>query len=84
MLVHPDDRGKLAAVIDDCIKNPGKIVTVQFRHKKKIGGYCYLESVGMNLLDVPGVKGIVVNTRDITERKLVEDELRSAKKKPKK
>jgi PAS domain S-box-containing protein len=80
-VVHPDDRARILEAIDDCVKNPEKPVTVQFRHKKKSGGYCYLESVGMNFINTPGIMGIVVNTRDITERKLVEDELRSAKEK---
>jgi PAS domain-containing protein len=37
-----------------------------------------VESAGTYLLDDPHVKGVVVQTRDITERKRIEEALREA------
>ena len=48
------------------------------RHKN--GQYRLLESIGTNLLDNPAVRGFVVNSRDITERKQLEDELLQSQK----
>ncbi len=40
------------------------------------GTWRCFEAVGNNLLDDPGVEGIVINSRDITERKVLEKKLR--------
>ena len=47
-----------------------------FRHKD--GSYHYHEAIVTNLLDDPYVHGIVINSRDITERKLMEEQLRAS------
>ena len=39
------------------------------------GSWRYLEAIGSNLLDHPTIAGIVVNSRDVTERKAFEDQL---------
>ncbi len=47
-----------------------------FRHSD--GSYHYHEAIVTNLLDEPSVQGIVINSRDITERKLMEEQLRAS------
>ncbi|HPS57506.1 MAG TPA: transporter substrate-binding domain-containing protein [Spirochaetota bacterium] len=74
-LIHPDDIGEVLAVFNECIKNPDKICRVQYRHIHKTNGWVYLESVAQSYLDDPAIKGVIVNVRDITERKKTEDEL---------
>jgi diguanylate cyclase (GGDEF)-like protein/PAS domain S-box-containing protein len=44
----------------------------------KDGSWCYLEHVVNNLLDDPAVSGVVVTSRDVTERKEAERKLREA------
>ena len=39
------------------------------------GGVRYVETLRTNLMHDPNVKGIVLNTRDITERKEFEEQL---------
>lgn len=54
-----------------------KFVTVPtFRFKNSLGDWRWVESTITNLMDDPAVAGIVVNSRDVTEKKLAEDELK--------
>ncbi|MDP9437831.1 MAG: PAS domain S-box protein [Actinomycetota bacterium] len=73
--VHPDDRERAMDALAEAVKS-GVNTTVQFRFSRKDGSWCHLESIGSNLLEDPSVRGIVVNSRDVTERKRVEEKLR--------
>ncbi len=77
--MYNDDIVTVKKVLHDIFNTPFQLFTVQFRYHKKDGGICYLEAVSQNLFEVEGVKGIVVNVRDITERKQFEEELISSK-----
>ena len=48
-------------------------ITNFFHIKHKNGSEIILEGLGKNLLDDPAVEGFVMNVRDVTERKLIED-----------
>jgi PAS domain S-box-containing protein len=50
------------------------LVTFRFRHAQ--GHWVELESLATDLLDHPGVQGIMVTMRDLTERKRMEEALR--------
>ena len=71
-LIHPDDRKAYAAILGDLVKTPGASLTLEIRALHKNGTPRLMEAVAQNALDVPGVHGIVVNARDITERRQVE------------
>ncbi|MEM9830751.1 MAG: PAS domain S-box protein [Bacteroidota bacterium] len=58
------------------IKNPRESVTVQYLYNTKDRGEVWVETTGTNLLDDPAVQGIILNSRDITERKRAEQEER--------
>ncbi len=76
---HPDDVEFLTEKLREGIDNPGKPLRIEYRRKHKNGGWVYLEAIGTNFLDDPDIQGIVVNARDITERKKVEKGLRDSK-----
>jgi PAS domain S-box-containing protein len=57
---------------------PNPATEIRFRHKD--GAWRIIEAVSNNLLDDPVAAGIVVNLRDITERKYLEEQLRLAQK----
>ena len=76
-LVHPDDLVELQARYNDQTGRPGFVNTVEFRLKNKKKEWRTIESFLTNLSDVPVIKGIVINARDITEKKLVENELKN-------
>jgi PAS domain S-box-containing protein len=75
-LVHPDDRAKLAAHFRELDGRPGRELTTELRFQHKDGSWRTLEASCTNLTDDPAVLGIVVNSRDITERKRSEDAIR--------
>jgi signal transduction histidine kinase len=58
----------------------GSITPIELRFRHKDGNWRTLEATGNNLLHEPGVAGIVVNSRDITERKRTEDVLHATEK----
>ncbi|OPY26520.1 MAG: putative diguanylate cyclase [Methanocella sp. PtaU1.Bin125] len=70
--IHPDDRARVEADLGQVysMTNPG--IPTEFRVRKANGDYLDVESIGMNMIGVPGVDGIVINTRPITERKAAE------------
>ena len=75
-LMHPDERPALLDTFARLLETPGEAVTVQFRFREADGGWRELEAVARNLLDVPAVAGIVVNSRDATQRLAAERALR--------
>ncbi|MCF8127868.1 MAG: PAS domain S-box protein [Deltaproteobacteria bacterium] len=68
-IIHPEDLPRVERGFEKLLNNPDAVITVDYRHKHKDGGYRYFETVGRNFLDNPLVQGIVCNVRDITERK---------------
>jgi diguanylate cyclase (GGDEF)-like protein/PAS domain S-box-containing protein len=76
--VHPDDREQALNTFTEILKRPGLHPPLEFRVPNKDGSWCYLEHVVNNLLDDPAVNGVVITSRDVTERKEVERKLREA------
>ena len=73
-LIHEEDLQKtrecfLAILEKKSIKVP------PFRLKNSVGEWRWIERTMSNMLDDPAISGIVVNSRDITEKKLADDEL---------
>lgn len=66
--VHPDDLADVAAKMAECVAVPGRTMSATFRLRHLDGHYVDVESIGQNFLDDPSIHGIVVNTRDMTER----------------
>jgi PAS domain S-box-containing protein len=66
--VHPDDQQLVVETFMNAILDETQVVTLTFRFKAKSGDYYYLEAVANNLLNAQGINGIVVNSRDVTER----------------
>jgi len=73
---HPDDRSFGEQLLADVIRSTGAMVAGEFRIKHADGSWRWIEAVGKNLLDDPAVGGVVVNYRDVTSRKTLEQELR--------
>ncbi|WP_424017103.1 response regulator [Halorientalis pallida] len=73
---HPEDRDEAMEKFFETVKDPDKQPTVEFRFKHPDGSWPVLESRGRNLLDDPDVQGFVVNSREITELREHEQELK--------
>ncbi|HKI88575.1 MAG TPA: PAS domain S-box protein, partial [Draconibacterium sp.] len=70
-MIHPDDRKETMAGLKDIFEN-NKHGGTQYRHRHKNGGWVYLEAFGSNQIDNPQINYVVLNVRDITERKEAE------------
>lgn len=70
--IHPDDIEKAQNEFFKGIERGGISDPIEFRFRHRNGGWVYVESVGNNLLHEPGIEGIVINSRDITDRKEAE------------
>ncbi|MGH7507317.1 MAG: PAS domain S-box protein, partial [Longimicrobiales bacterium] len=74
--VHEDDRAEAAASFARLFVEPGATNKVELRFRHRDGSWRWLEGVGRALrYDDPGA-GVIVNSRDVTERKEVESALR--------
>ena len=73
--VHPDDRAGLSAKHQQMAAGEIDAYSREFRVRHKDGSYRWLESSFTSALDNPLIAGVVINSRDITERKLAEDHL---------
>lgn len=78
--VHPGDRQMVNRTFNYVINNPGVTVSVECRYPGKGGSWRWMEAVVRNLLDDPIVGGIVLNYRDVTERKQAQKALRESEK----
>jgi len=58
------------------IANPSEPVTIQYTYMKKNGQKIFLETTGRNLLNDTAIRGVILNSTDITERKRAEKEER--------
>ena len=74
-LVHPDDRTQVLRKIDEAINIAGPPIGVECRLRRNDDSYCPAEVTITNLLELPAVHGLVLNTRDISERKALEEKL---------
>ncbi len=71
-LVHPDDREELARLFMEGVEQPGAIRKGEVRLRHRSGAWRMMEAVARNLLEDPVIQGVVMNLRDITERKEAE------------
>ena len=74
-LVHPEDRTQMLRKIDEAINIVGPPIAAECRLRRGDDSYCPAEVTITNLLDLPAVQGLVLNTRDVSERKALEEKL---------
>jgi diguanylate cyclase (GGDEF)-like protein/PAS domain S-box-containing protein len=74
-LLHPEDQDRAAAFIRDAAQAPGVTGPVEWRFRQLDGSWLHAEILATNLLHDATVRGLVLNTRDVSERKRLEQEL---------
>jgi PAS domain S-box-containing protein len=76
--IHPDDRERVAADLSEVYDRTNPGIPTEYRIQRADGTWIWVDSIGVNLLGVPGVNGVVVTTRPIQQRKEMEQELRES------
>jgi PAS domain S-box-containing protein len=74
--VHPDDVQGILDAFEVSTRGKPQAVLIEARFLHNDGSWRVLEAIVNNLLEDPVIDGIVINYRDITERKWAEAELR--------
>jgi two-component system, cell cycle sensor histidine kinase and response regulator CckA len=78
--LHLDDRETIGARLAEALRNPLQSVGAEVRLLHADGSWRIMEGVGVNRIQDPSVGAIVVNARDVTDRRKLELQLRQAQK----
>jgi PAS domain S-box-containing protein/putative nucleotidyltransferase with HDIG domain len=77
--VHPDDAARATDLFSSLSKSPdGSVVDLELRYRRDDESWGVIEGRGTNLVHDPKIGGIVVNYRDITERRQAEEAFRES------
>ncbi|HJX71461.1 MAG TPA: PAS domain S-box protein, partial [Bacteroidales bacterium] len=71
-IIHPDETDTFKALYKEILSKPEKQIKKEYRSLHKNKKWIWVESIFSNQLDNPTINGIVVNSRDISERKMGE------------
>lgn len=74
-LIHPEDLPRAQEIFKQILQKPRAKAQAVLRLRYKDNTWRWIEGTATNLLDQPHVEGIVLNYRDITNRKYAELEL---------
>jgi PAS domain S-box-containing protein len=77
--IHPNDLSQVTKGLTHTFERRGISKNLEYRFRHQNGSWCVFESVGKTFIDESGESVGVVNSRDITERKRAENELRKQK-----
>ncbi|WP_271254847.1 PAS domain S-box protein [Pseudanabaena sp. Chao 1811] len=76
--IHPEDLPIFQEFLAQSVDSLSVSTPIVMRHQHINGNWVYLESVCCNLLQDANVQGLVINSRDITERKRTESALQES------
>lgn len=72
-LIHPDDGGKMQRFLANCAFNPRSTYLAEVRLRHSNGGWSQVEMFGDNRIDDTAIGGIVINFRDVSEPKSIDE-----------
>ncbi|HEV2581265.1 MAG TPA: EAL domain-containing protein [Ktedonobacteraceae bacterium] len=75
-LIHPKDKKNVHICWEAGFEGNGALARTQCRLLHVDGSWITVEAVGRNCFDDPEIQGFVVSARDITERIMMEEQLR--------
>ncbi|PSQ17621.1 hypothetical protein BRD00_06655 [Halobacteriales archaeon QS_8_69_26] len=67
--VHPEDRDRVAREFATAVDDPDRTPDAEYRFRHADGSWRVVGSRGTNMIDDPVVEGVVVNTREVTDRR---------------
>ena len=74
-LVHPEDVAHASQILGQIVADGGTVKDIEVRVRHHDGSYIWVEASVTNLLDEPGLRGLVANFRDVNERHVLENAL---------
>ena len=75
-LIHPDDKANVLQFLTaGAREGDARPALTEFRMRHRDDFWLHVETLRTNLLDDENVRGIVLNTRDVSERKAFEEQL---------
>ena len=74
-IVHVDDAPRVLAYLQELAGKAGSSSTIEWRLRHQDGRWLSVEAVGTSLLNDPNVQGVVLNIRDVSERKSLEEQM---------
>lgn len=74
--VHEENKETFQHMFEQLLAHPTEQVTLQYQYKRQDGDFIWVETTGTNMLADAAIQGIIVNTRDITEKRRAEQEER--------
>ncbi len=75
-LIHPDDLQRILTIFIEGLQANIQLVQTECRMSRADGSWLTVEAVAYNCLENPAIRGIVITSRDITERVAMEEALR--------
>jgi two-component system cell cycle sensor histidine kinase/response regulator CckA len=79
-LIHPDDAQALHSALRRVREHADEPITVGYRLRHKNGRWRWMEATLSNQLAHPELRAIVLNQRDVTDRRLLEERVQQAQK----
>jgi PAS domain S-box-containing protein len=78
--IHPNDAARVLSALQRALTHPDTPMPVEYRVRHRDGGWRTLESIGRGI-GGPAAEGfIVINSRDVTEQRQLEEQLRRSQK----
>jgi PAS domain S-box-containing protein len=76
--MHPDDIDAARTAFAECLRRPGVPLVAEYRIQHKSGSWRHIEAIAVNRLDEANIAAIVVNYRDVSDRRRTEEALRAS------
>jgi len=73
--IHPDDVPGLSAALEEIRAAPERRLSGRTRVRHQDGRWRHISWTARNALEVPGINGIIINSRDVTEAQRLQEEL---------
>ena len=77
-LIHPEDCQAALTFLAEAARAGRSAAPLEWRMRAGEGGWLAVETIAAGQLEDPDVQGIVLNSRDVTERKRLEAQLRQS------
>lgn len=74
-LCSSNDQSAVTDLLNGVLMNTERSHTASYKIRRKDGIVRYVESIAANLMSEPSIRGIVINTRDVTERAEAEQKI---------